>query len=104
MIALREIRILQHLQHENVVSLLEICRSQASKTTFYLVFEYLDHDLAGLLANANVRLSLAEIKTVMKQILEGLYFIHINKVTSTHKRFLLLSNKMCCTFSPDPAP
>ena len=80
--ALREIKILQLLKHDNVVNLIEICRSkqQFSKATFYLVFDFCDHDLAGLISNVNVKFSLAEIKKVMQQLLEGLFFIHSNKI------------------------
>jgi len=83
--ALREIRILQLLKHENVVNLIEICRTKVTqlnkfKSTFYLVFDFCEHDLAGLLSNANVKFSLGEIKKVMQQLLNGLYFIHSNKV------------------------
>ncbi len=84
--ALREIRILQLLKHENVVNLIEICRTKVTqlnkfKSTFYLVFDFCEHDLAGLLSNANVKFSLGEIKKVMQQLLNGLYFIHSNKVS-----------------------
>ena len=83
--ALREIRILQLLNHDNIVNLIEICRSKASqfnrhKSTFYLVFDFCEHDLAGLLSNFNVKFSLGEIKSVMKQLLNGLYYIHSNKI------------------------
>ncbi|GFY37708.1 cyclin-dependent kinase 9 [Trichonephila inaurata madagascariensis] len=83
--ALREIKILQLLKHENVVNLIEICRTKASafnrsKSTFFLVFDFCEHDLAGLLSNVNVKFSLGEIKMVMKQLLNGLYFIHSNKI------------------------
>lgn len=83
--ALREIRILQLLKHENVVNLIEICRTKAShsnryRSTFYLVFDFCEHDLAGLLSNSNVQFSLGEIKKVMQQLLNGLYYIHNNKI------------------------
>lgn len=83
--ALREIKILQLLNHENVVNLIEICRTKATpfnryKATFYLVFDFCEHDLAGLLSNVNVKFSLGEIKKVMQQLLNGLYFIHSNKI------------------------
>ena len=83
--ALREIRILQLLTHDNIVNLIEICRSKATefnkhKSTFYLVFDFCEHDLAGLLSNFNVKFSLGEIKKVMQQLLNGLYYIHSNKI------------------------
>ncbi|PNF41425.1 hypothetical protein B7P43_G14121, partial [Cryptotermes secundus] len=83
--ALREIRILQLLKHENVVNLIEICRTKANqynkyRSTFYLVFDFCEHDLAGLLSNVNVKFSLGEIKKVMQQLLNGLYYIHSNKI------------------------
>ena len=83
--ALRELKILQLLNHENVVNLFEICRTRAAgvnnfRSTFYLVFEFCDHDLAGLLSNCNVKFSLGEIKKVIQQLLNGLYYIHTNKV------------------------
>jgi len=74
--ALREIRILQLLNHANIVNLIEICRQYSRhKTTFYLVFDFAEHDLAGLLSNINVKFSLGEIKKVMQQMIEGL-FLH----------------------------
>ncbi|XP_060577434.1 cyclin-dependent kinase 9-like, partial [Ruditapes philippinarum] len=83
--ALREIKILQLLKNENVVNLIEICRTKATpynryKSTFYLIFEFCEHDLAGLLSNANVKFNLGEIKKVMQQLLNGLYYIHTNKI------------------------
>lgn len=50
------------------------------KGSIYLVFEFCEHDLAGLLSNTNVKFSLGEIKSVIKQLLNGLYYIHSNKV------------------------
>jgi cyclin-dependent kinase 9 len=79
--ALREIRILQLLKHNNIVNLIEICRQYSRhRTTFYLVFDFCEHDLAGLLSNINVKFSLGEIKKVVQQMCEGLFFIHNNKI------------------------
>ncbi|KAJ8688605.1 hypothetical protein QAD02_024400 [Eretmocerus hayati] len=82
--ALREIRILQLLKNENIVNLIEICRTKATqhnryRSTFYLIFDFCEHDLAGLLSNVNVKFSLGEIKKVVQQLLNGLYYIHSNK-------------------------
>ena len=84
--ALREIRLLQRLKHQNVVNLIEICRSKATarnryRSNFYLVFEFCEHDLAGLLANRNVRFNIGEIKKVIQQLLNALYYMHFNKVS-----------------------
>ncbi|XP_071949102.1 cyclin-dependent kinase 9-like isoform X2 [Antedon mediterranea] len=83
--ALREIKILQQLRHENITHLIEICRAKGTSndhcnTSIYLVFEFCDHDLAGLLSNPQVKFSLPEIKEVMKQLLNGMYYIHSNKI------------------------
>jgi len=85
--ALREVKILKLLNHENVINLIEICHSKGTaangfKPTYYLVFDFCDHDLAGLLANVNVKFTLAEIKKVMQMMLNGLYYIHSNLVIS----------------------
>lgn len=45
-----------------------------------MVFDFCEHDLAGLLKNANVKFNLGEIKKVIQQLLNGLYFIHCNKI------------------------
>ncbi|KAJ8981246.1 hypothetical protein NQ317_005761 [Molorchus minor] len=44
------------------------------------VFDFCEHDLAGLLSNVNVKFSLGEIKKVVQQLLNGLYYIHSNKI------------------------
>lgn len=50
------------------------------KSTFYLIFEFCEHDLAGLLSNVNVKFSLGEIKKVVQQLLNGMYYLHSNKI------------------------
>lgn len=54
------------------------------KGSIYLVFDFCEHDLAGLLSNTNVKFTLAEIKKVMQMLLNGLYYIHRNKVGQIH--------------------
>jgi len=43
---------------------------------FYLVFEYMDHDLMGLLESGLVVFSEQNIASFMKQLLNGLDFCH----------------------------
>jgi cyclin-dependent kinase 9 len=82
--ALREIKILQQVKHDNVVNLIEICRMRDTEynayLSTYLVLEFCDYDLACLLYDVNVKFTLGEIKNVMKQLLNGLYYIHSNKI------------------------
>lgn len=42
----------------------------------YMVFPYMDHDLAGLLENERVQLQPSHIKLFMKQLLEGTEYMH----------------------------
>ena len=52
------------------------------------MFDFCEHDLAGLLSNANVKFTLAEIKKVMQMLLNGLYYIHRNKVWPSKCSFI----------------
>ncbi|CAH8624420.1 unnamed protein product [Heterobilharzia americana] len=81
--ALREIRILQSLNHENIVCLREICHSPPNagngfKPQFYLVFEFCDHDLAGL--SQQIDFTEPVKKAIMKQLLTGVFYLHLNNV------------------------
>lgn len=71
--AVREIKLLQSLRHENVVSLREMMIEEGN---IYMVFEYMDHDLAGILSHPDLQLSHANIKYLFKQMLEGLAYLH----------------------------
>ena len=44
------------------------------------MFEFCEHDLAGLLSNVQVKFHLGDIKSVIQQLLNGLYYIHHNKI------------------------
>uniref|UniRef100_A0A2K5QDB5 Protein kinase domain-containing protein n=1 Tax=Cebus imitator TaxID=2715852 RepID=A0A2K5QDB5_CEBIM len=71
--ALQEIKIFQLPKHENVVNLIEIC-------SIYLVLDFCEHDLAGLLSNVLVKFMLFKIKRVMQMLLTGLHYIHRNRI------------------------
>ena len=58
-----------------------IIASKSTKFSFYLVFAFCDHDLAGLLSNRErVNPSLAHKKTMMQHILRGLWKIHSSNI------------------------
>ncbi|CCJ30315.1 unnamed protein product, partial [Pneumocystis jirovecii] len=71
--AMREIKLLQSLRHPNVVCLLEM---MVEKSTVYMVFEYMDHDLSGVLSNPNFHFELSHTKHLCKQMLDGLEYLH----------------------------
>ncbi|KAK4705909.1 hypothetical protein P7C70_g297, partial [Phenoliferia sp. Uapishka_3] len=83
--SLREIRILKALDHPNVVPVVDIAFEEGDKQQFklgktFMVFPYMDHDLAGLLENNSVRLNDADIKQYSKQLLQGTAYLHQNGI------------------------
>ncbi|XP_034045543.1 cyclin-dependent kinase 12 [Thalassophryne amazonica] len=83
--AIREIKILRQLKHRSVVNMKEIVTDKQDaldfkkdKGAFYLVFEYMDHDLMGLLESGLVQFSHEHIRGFMRQLMEGLDYCHKN--------------------------
>lgn len=81
--AIREIKILRQLNHRSVVNMKEIVTDKQDaldfkkdKGAFYLVFEYMDHDLMGLLESGLVSFSHEHIRSFMRQLMEGLDYCH----------------------------
>ncbi|KAJ6247097.1 cyclin-dependent kinase c-2 [Anaeramoeba flamelloides] len=98
--AIREIKLLQMIDHKNVVKLKEVVtndnKKNEGKGSIFMVFEYVDHDLAGLIDSPNVRkFTLPQIKCYIKQLLEGLHYCHSKKVLHRDIKGanLLVSNK-----------
>lgn len=79
--ALRELMILKNLKHPNVVDLKEIVSTKTSDKwgNVYLVFEYLNHDLSGLLKQKH-EFSAATLKSIFYQCLLGLDHLHKNGI------------------------
>ncbi|KAM7482072.1 hypothetical protein LguiB_006655 [Lonicera macranthoides] len=75
----REIIILRRLDHPNVMKLEGLVTSKASGN-LYLVFEYMEHDLAGLAASPAIKFSEQQIKCYMLQLLRGLEYCHSHGV------------------------
>ena len=76
--SLREVKTLRRLNHVNVVKLKEVIRVQ---NDVYLVFEYmkgtiLDHLREYKRIHKTEGLPNDQVKTIMKQVLTGLAFIH----------------------------
>ncbi|KAL3538489.1 hypothetical protein ACH5RR_001855 [Cinchona calisaya] len=71
----REILILRRLDHPNVMKLEGLVTSRVS-CNLYLVFEYMEHDLAGLVASPKIKFTEPQIKCYMQQLLRGLEHCH----------------------------
>ncbi|KAG5367866.1 CTD kinase subunit alpha [Yarrowia sp. E02] len=71
--ALREIKLLQSLRHDNIISLKEM---MVEEKGVFMIFGYMSHDLSGILAQPDVKLEEGHIKFLFRQILSGLTYIH----------------------------
>lgn len=74
----REILILRRLDHPNVVKLEGLVTSRLS-CSLYLVFEYMEHDLAGLAASPGIKFTEPQVSVDLSVLLylEDLKFKHI---------------------------
>ncbi|CAL4981689.1 unnamed protein product [Urochloa decumbens] len=75
----REILVLRKLNHPNVVKLEGIITSSVSRSLF-LVFGYMEHDLAGLVATPGLKFTEPQVKCLLQQLLSGLDHCHRNGV------------------------
>jgi len=89
--SIREITLLKRVQHENIVNLVEIVTNKVQRggssednadadNSIYMVFEYLEYDLQGLLGaakcDASVKITQAHVRSWAKQLLEGVSYMH----------------------------
>ncbi|KAL2496357.1 Protein kinase superfamily protein [Forsythia ovata] len=71
----REIHILRRLDHPNIIKLEGLVTSRMS-CSLYLVFEYMEHDLAGLASHPGFKFTQPQVKCYMQQLLHGLGHCH----------------------------
>uniref|UniRef100_M8BV70 [RNA-polymerase]-subunit kinase n=1 Tax=Aegilops tauschii TaxID=37682 RepID=M8BV70_AEGTA len=71
----REILILRRLDHPSVIKIDGLVTSRMS-CSLYLVFEYMEHDLAGLVASPDIKFTEPQVKCYMNQLLSGLEHCH----------------------------
>ena len=56
--------------------LIVVDKKARKRGSVFMVTPYMDHDLAGLLENPQVRLKVPHIKAYMKQLLQGTAYLH----------------------------
>lgn len=78
--SLREIGLLQQLQHPSIVNVREVCVDGANPPSIYVVMEYVEHDLKDLLSEKKTAFTTGEVKCLMQQLFDGLSFLHSSYV------------------------
>ena len=74
---LRELRILRHLSHQNVIRIRDVLDpvSESSFSDLWVVFDFVDLDLRKLIASPQT-ISVAHVQWISHQILAALQYLH----------------------------
>ena len=86
MTTLREIKLLQHLQHPNILNIVDVVferphRSSSHKSPIiYLCLDLMDVDLGYLVTDPAYKFSTYRIQKISRQILEGLDYLHSKSI------------------------
>ncbi len=73
--ALREIKLLQELHHENIIGLLDVF---GHKSNISLIFDYMDTDLEVIILDQAIVLTPGDIKAYLIMTLQGLEYLHLH--------------------------
>lgn len=92
--SIREFQLLKSTKHKNIVQLLEVVVSEITHKC-YLVFDYYEHDLAGLLDQMKRPFSHSEIKCILMQLFDAIKYSHENYIIHRDIKLsnLLMNNK-----------
>lgn len=84
-IALREVRMLKQVRHENLINLIEVFRR---KKRLYLVFEFVDHTALDDLERYPTGAEEGFVKKIMFQVLRGVDFCHTKNVSACVRTYI----------------
>ncbi|MEQ2301187.1 Mitogen-activated protein kinase 12 [Ameca splendens] len=97
--AYRELRLLKHMKHENVIGLLDVFTPASSLDDFqdfYLVMPYMYTDLSKVRGH----LSEDKVQFLVYQMLCGLRYIHKAGIIHRPSQFIMLSISKCHPKAP----
>jgi cell division cycle 2-like protein len=77
--SLREINILLSFHHPSIVDVKEVVVG-SSLDSIFMVMEYMEHDLKGVMETMKQPYTQSEVKCLMLQLLEGVKYLHDNWV------------------------
>ncbi|GMH27674.1 hypothetical protein Nepgr_029517 [Nepenthes gracilis] len=92
--SLREINILLSFHHPSIVDVKEVVVGN-NLDSIFMVMEYMEHDLKGLMETMKQPFSQSEVKCLILQLLEGIKYLHDNWVLHRDLKTsnLLLNNQ-----------